>query len=93
MVRNNGRPFVRTAIETLSVVAMRISNPDCSPVRIRDCNAAPTPTGFAEIVSDYFPVLHLARKRLAIRRSITEFWTIAVQLFSGTSSWRFRRTK
>jgi hypothetical protein len=22
------------------------------------CDAAPTPSGFAEIVSDYFPVLH-----------------------------------
>src|SRR5436309_8521636 len=36
---------------------MRVSNPDRSPVRIDGCDAAPTPTGFAEIVSDYFPVL------------------------------------
>jgi hypothetical protein len=34
MVRNNGRPFVRTAIETLSVVAMRIGNEDRSPLGI-----------------------------------------------------------
>jgi len=27
--------FIRTHNETLSVVAMRVSNPDCSPVRIK----------------------------------------------------------
>src|SRR5947208_15684307 len=40
---------------------MRVSNPDCSPVGINRRNTAPTPTGFAEIVGDYFPVLHLRR--------------------------------
>ena len=34
MVRNNGRPFVRTAIETLSLVAMSVCNPDRAPVGI-----------------------------------------------------------
>jgi hypothetical protein len=34
MVRNNGRPFVRTAIETLSVAAMRVCNPDGSALTI-----------------------------------------------------------
>jgi len=33
MVRNNGEPFVRTAIETLSVAAVRVSDPDGSPVK------------------------------------------------------------
>jgi hypothetical protein len=47
--------------ETLSVVAMRVSNEDCSPGRIDCCDAAPTPTGFAKIVSDDFPVLHAIR--------------------------------
>jgi hypothetical protein len=37
---------------------MGISDKDRSPVGIDGCNAAPTPTGFAEIVSDDFPVLH-----------------------------------
>src|SRR5205809_285359 len=37
---------------------MRISNEDRSPTRISDCDAAPTPTGRAEFVSDDFPVLH-----------------------------------
>jgi hypothetical protein len=43
----------------LSVVAMRISNPDRSPIGINRGDAAPAPTGFAEIVSDDFPILHL----------------------------------
>jgi hypothetical protein len=51
--------FIRTHNETLSIVAMRVSNPDRSPVGIDSCDAAPTPTGFAEIVSDQLPVFHL----------------------------------
>jgi hypothetical protein len=39
--------------ETLSVVAMRVSNPDCSPLAIQEAE-----TGFAEIVGDYLPGLH-----------------------------------
>src|SRR5260370_19714220 len=53
-----GQLFIRTHNEALSIVAMRVSNEDCSPFRIRDCNAAPTPSGVAEIVSDDFPVFH-----------------------------------
>jgi hypothetical protein len=34
---------------------MCVSNPDRSPMGINRFNAAPTPTGFAEIVSDDFP--------------------------------------
>jgi hypothetical protein len=47
---------VRTHNETLSIVAMRVSNEDRSPARIHGCHATPTPTGFAEIVSDDFPL-------------------------------------
>jgi hypothetical protein len=43
--------------ETLSV-AMRVSNEDRSPARMHGGEAAPTPTGFAEIVGDYLPLLH-----------------------------------
>jgi len=49
---------------------MRVCNEDCLPVGINRCNAAPTPTGFAEIVSDYFPVFFTAAicpMRLAVR--------------------------
>jgi hypothetical protein len=53
--------FIRSHDETLSVAAMRVSNPDRSPARIHAWNTAPTPTGLAEIVSDDFPVLHAAR--------------------------------
>jgi hypothetical protein len=50
--------FIRTHNKTLSV-AMRVHNPDPSPVEINRRSAAPTPTGFAEIVSDDFPGFHL----------------------------------
>jgi hypothetical protein len=53
--------FIRVCNETLFVVAMRISNPDCSPAGIHGCDTAPTPAGFAEIVSDDFPELHVDR--------------------------------
>jgi len=46
--------------ETFSVITMCISNEDRSPFAIQGCDAAPTPTGFAEIVSDDFPLLHWA---------------------------------
>ena len=38
--------------KTLSVARMRVSNEHCSPARIHGCDAAPTPAGFAEVVSD-----------------------------------------
>jgi len=41
--------FLRVHNKTLSVVAMCVCNPDRSPVGINRCDAAPTPTGFAEI--------------------------------------------
>ena len=47
--------FVGGDDESLSVVAVCISNEDRLSVGINRCDAAPTPTGFAEIVSDYFP--------------------------------------
>ncbi len=52
--------FIRTHNETLSVVAVRINNPNCSPLRINGRDVAVTPTGFLEVVGDYFPVLHAA---------------------------------
>jgi hypothetical protein len=30
-----GQPFIRLLNETLFLIAMRVSNPDCSPVRIQ----------------------------------------------------------
>ena len=48
-------------MERLSVIAVRFSNPDRSPPRIQSCDTGPTPTGFAEIISDDFPVLHARR--------------------------------
>jgi len=50
--------FIRVHNEPLSVVAMCVSNPDRLPVGINRCYTAPTSTRFAEIVSDYFLLLH-----------------------------------
>lgn len=44
--------------EALSVVAVRVCNPDCASVTIQCSDIALTPTGFVEIVRDGFPVLH-----------------------------------
>jgi len=48
-------------------IHLLVSNEDCSPAKIHGCDAAPTPTGFAQIVSDYFPVLHCSRLRIVAR--------------------------
>jgi hypothetical protein len=40
---------------------MRVGDEDCSALAIDSCNTAPSPTGFAEIVCNGFPVLHLTR--------------------------------
>jgi hypothetical protein len=50
------QPFVGTNDKSLSIVAMRVCNPGCSPVGIDACDASPTPSGFAEFVSDDLPV-------------------------------------
>jgi hypothetical protein len=50
--------LIRSHNETLSVAAMRVNNPDCSPFTIYRRKTAPAPSGFAEIVCDDFPVLH-----------------------------------
>ena len=44
--------FIRSHNVTRSVVAVCISNEDRLSVGINRCDAAPTPTGFAEIVRD-----------------------------------------
>jgi hypothetical protein len=49
--------FTRPHDEMFSIAAMRVSNPDCSPAGINRCDTAPTPTGFAKIVGNYFPIV------------------------------------
>jgi len=56
-LNKRGQLFIRTHNETLSVAAMRICNPDCLPLGIYGGNTAPTPTAFAEVVGDDFPVI------------------------------------
>jgi hypothetical protein len=38
--------------ETLFVVAMRVNDPDRSPITIHGRDTAPAPSGFAQIVRD-----------------------------------------
>jgi hypothetical protein len=75
------------AQRTLSVAAMRVCNPGRSPVGINRCDAAPTPTGFAQIVSDDFSVFDAQPHRdnekghiVAAEEKLTAFleleWTI-----------------
>ena len=42
--------------ETLAAAAMSVGNKYGLPVAIHSCDTAPTPTGFAETVSDGLPV-------------------------------------
>src|SRR5262249_7185579 len=58
--------FLRTHNETLSVVAMRVCDPDITLLGIDCCDTAQTPAGFLKIVSDDFPILHAARPTLLI---------------------------
>jgi len=56
------------------VAAMRVSNEDCSPARIHCRDVAPTPTGFAEIVGDDFPIVHAShRVAFGLRKASAEF--------------------
>ena len=72
--------------ETLSVVAMRVSNKDCSPVAIHRRDPTSTPSGFAEIVSDDFPVLHRLSASLIIqnclRNGLPQFKLCAYLLYA-----------
>jgi len=56
--QESGKLFIGAHDVTLSVAAMRVSNSDCAPVAAHGRDATPTPSGFAEIVGDGFPVLH-----------------------------------
>jgi hypothetical protein len=49
--------LIRTHNETLPVAAMRVNNPDRSPVGINRRDTAQTPPDFPEIVRDDLPLL------------------------------------
>jgi hypothetical protein len=55
--------------EPLPVIAMRVCNPDRFPFAIHSCNTAPTPSGFAEIVTDDFPIFYLASSVAGFEKS------------------------
>jgi hypothetical protein len=74
------QPFIRTHNETLSV-AVSDSNPDGAPIGINRCDAAPTPTGFAEIGRDDSSVFDaMLCATAALRRAITEMGTSASKI-------------
>ena len=64
---------------------MCVNNEDRSPARIRSRDTAPTPIGFAEIVSDDFPVLH-ARKTHEVFSSNAALVRFAVVALSSALS-------
>ena len=67
--------------ETPSVVAVRVENPDRSPVGINRCDAAPTPTAGTELVGNQLPVFDAMRcATAALRRAITEMGTSASKI-------------
>ena len=61
---------------TLAVAAMRVCNPDRSPLAIQGRNPAQTPTGFAEIVSDDFPIFHVMSSAGPFRRTAWLSFTV-----------------
>jgi hypothetical protein len=46
--QKRGQLFICVHNETLSVIAVGVHNPDCSPVGINRRDTAPTPTGFKD---------------------------------------------
>jgi hypothetical protein len=50
--------FIGAHNEAPSIIAMRVHDPDCPPLTINRWRRSTAPTGFAEIVSDDFPILH-----------------------------------
>jgi hypothetical protein len=55
--------FIRAHNERLSIAAVCINNPKRSLFVIHSCDTPPTPSGFAEIVRNYFPVTFHAPNR------------------------------
>jgi hypothetical protein len=51
--QKRSRLFIRTHNETLSVAAVRVSNPDRSSVGINRRDTAPTPSGSSQIVRGF----------------------------------------
>jgi hypothetical protein len=74
--------------EALTVIAVCIGNEDRSSVGINRCDAAPTPAGFAEIVSGDFPVSCSAAQTVNLYRRALSL-SIAPKT-RGTVKQRFR---
>ena len=67
--QKSGQLSIRTDNKAFPICAVRVCNPDRSSVGINRCDAAPTPTGFAEIVGDDFPILYAHRNAMTYLES------------------------
>jgi hypothetical protein len=54
--------------------AMHVGYPDRSPFAIHSCYTAPTPSGFAEIVGDDFPIFHLMSNVAPLTEQLAWFY-------------------
>jgi hypothetical protein len=80
--------FIRSHNETLSVVAVCVCNPDCSPVGINRWDAAPTPTDFDNSVIDRRAATWVALYSSGARQLFFSFnWRVSTQ--TQQISWDF----
>jgi hypothetical protein len=86
--QKSGQLFIRKNNKAFPICAMRVSNEDCSPVGIHGCNAAPTQTGFAEIVGNNFPKLHAMKcASFALHTAMTKSrWRTSKRAISKSGS-------
>jgi hypothetical protein len=54
--KKHSQPFIATNDKSFPVVAVGVSNENGSTVGINRGDAAPSPTGLAELVRNYFPM-------------------------------------
>jgi hypothetical protein len=83
--QKRGQLYIGAHNKTPSIIAVRVNNPDRSPLTVNGWNTAPTPTSFAEIVSG-FPNTSRARYSafFALRTATTtitaQHWAINGQI-------------
>ena len=66
--------FIGTYNKTLSVT-VRVHDEHRLAVGIHRRHTAPTPTGFAEIVGDYCPVIHMHEQASRVQRVVTSLFS------------------
>ncbi len=91
--KKRGQLFVGTDDKSLSVAAMRVCNPNRSPVGINRRDTAPAPTGFAEIVSDDFQYFIARNVRQFIENVSRSIAKHDRGIFSGKRGEPFQRAQ